>query len=86
MIRHGLKKAELGLPADQRKALIRTLVTEVLRHGRITTTKVGQPSSRNFSPYSVKKLTGCCICIHRKGPVFMRPGILPTSTGVHLHL
>lgn len=41
MMRHGLKKAELGLPADQRKALIRSLVTEVLRHGRITTTKVG---------------------------------------------
>lgn len=40
MMRHGLRKAELGLPADQRKALIRALVTEVLRHGRITTTKV----------------------------------------------
>lgn len=40
MMRHRKKKAELGRPADQRKALIRALVTEVLRHGRITTTKV----------------------------------------------
>lgn len=40
MMRHRKKKAQLGLPADQRKALIRSLVTEVLRHGRITTTKV----------------------------------------------
>jgi hypothetical protein len=45
MMRHGLRKAELGLPADQRKALIRALVTEVLRHGRITTTKVHFPPS-----------------------------------------
>jgi hypothetical protein len=39
-MRHGVKKARLGRPADQRKALVRGLVTEVLRHGKITTTKV----------------------------------------------
>ncbi len=39
-MRHGVKGARLGRPADQRKALIRGLVTEVLRHGKITTTKV----------------------------------------------
>jgi large subunit ribosomal protein L17 len=38
-MRHGVKKDRLGRPADQRKALIRALVTEVLRHGRIKTTK-----------------------------------------------
>jgi len=32
-----LKK--LGLPADQRKALLRSLTTEIIRHGRITTTQ-----------------------------------------------
>lgn len=62
MIRHGLKKAELGLPADQRKALIRTLVTEVLRHGRITTTKVGQSSSWHYSPYSMQTLSCWDLC------------------------
>ena len=34
----GLKK--LGKPADQRRALLRALTTELIRHGRITTTKV----------------------------------------------
>ena len=39
-MRHGNKVKHLGRPADQRKALIRSLVTEVLRHGQIRTTKV----------------------------------------------
>ena len=39
-MRHGNKKAKMNLPADQRKALIRSLTTEVLRHGKIKTTKV----------------------------------------------
>ena len=38
-MRHRKRIARLGRPADQRKALVRGLVTEVLRHGRITTTK-----------------------------------------------
>ena len=29
---------QLSLPADQRKALLRSLTTETIRHGRITTT------------------------------------------------
>lgn len=40
MMRHGNRLKHLGRPADQRKALIRGLVTEVLRHGQIRTTKV----------------------------------------------
>lgn len=38
MIRHGNKVNRLGRPADQRKALVRGLTTEVIRHGRIRTT------------------------------------------------
>eukprot|EP00292_Cryptomonas_paramecium_P018369 CAMPEP_0113697268 /NCGR_PEP_ID=MMETSP0038_2-20120614/22036_1 /TAXON_ID=2898 /ORGANISM="Cryptomonas paramecium" /LENGTH=117 /DNA_ID=CAMNT_0000620253 /DNA_START=120 /DNA_END=473 /DNA_ORIENTATION=+ /assembly_acc=CAM_ASM_000170 len=38
MMRHGCRKPLLSLPADQRKALMRALTTEVIRHGRITTT------------------------------------------------
>ncbi|KAB8318846.1 MAG: 50S ribosomal protein L17 [Microcoleus sp. SIO2G3] len=34
--RNGIKK--LSKPADQRRALLRSLTTEVIRHGRITTT------------------------------------------------
>ena len=39
-MRHGVRGARLGRPADQRKALLRGLVTELIRHGRIRTTKV----------------------------------------------
>lgn len=39
-MRHGRRVKRLGRPADQRKALMRSLVTEVLRHGKIKTTKV----------------------------------------------
>jgi hypothetical protein len=38
MMRHKCKGDKLSLPADQRKALLRSLTTELIRHGRITTT------------------------------------------------
>ena len=38
MMRHGKKSPKLNLPADQRKALLRNLTTEVLRHGSVTCT------------------------------------------------
>merc|ERR1712146_223158 len=44
--RKGVKR--LGRPADQRKALIRGLVTEVLRHGRITTTTTRAKAIRKY--------------------------------------
>jgi large subunit ribosomal protein L17 len=47
-MRHGNKTARLGRPADQRKALIRGLVTEVLRHGKITTTKTRAKAIRKY--------------------------------------
>merc|ERR1711988_951312 len=37
-MRHGIRTKRLGRPADQRKALIRSLTTDVLTHGRIKTT------------------------------------------------
>jgi large subunit ribosomal protein L17 len=39
-MRHRCRVPQLGKPADQRKALLRALTTELIRHGRITTTKV----------------------------------------------
>lgn len=39
-MRHRCRVAMLGKPADQRKALLRALTTELIRHGRITTTKI----------------------------------------------
>lgn len=40
MISHGKGFNRLSRPADQRKALLRGLTTEVIRHGRIRTTVV----------------------------------------------
>ncbi|NEO30065.1 MAG: 50S ribosomal protein L17 [Symploca sp. SIO3C6] len=39
-MRHSCRVPLLGKPADQRRALLRNLATEVIRHGRITTTKI----------------------------------------------
>ncbi|MGF1494103.1 MAG: 50S ribosomal protein L17 [Microcoleaceae cyanobacterium] len=38
-MRHRCRVPQLGKPADQRKALLRSLATQLIRHGRITTTK-----------------------------------------------
>ncbi|MBW4501931.1 MAG: 50S ribosomal protein L17 [Scytonema hyalinum WJT4-NPBG1] len=37
-MRHRCRINKLSKPADQRRALLRALTTEVIRHGRITTT------------------------------------------------
>ncbi len=37
-MRHQCRVPLLGKPADQRKALLRSLTTELIRHGQITTT------------------------------------------------
>lgn len=38
-MRHACRINKLGKPADQRQSLLRALTTELIRHGRITTTK-----------------------------------------------
>ena len=38
-MRHRCRVPKLGLPTDQRKALLRALATELIRHGQIKTTK-----------------------------------------------
>jgi large subunit ribosomal protein L17 len=38
-MRHQCRVPQLGKPADQRKALLRSLATELIRHGQIQTTK-----------------------------------------------
>ncbi|MBL1176359.1 50S ribosomal protein L17 [Pantanalinema sp. GBBB05] len=38
-MRHRCRVPQLGKPADQRRALLRTLTTELIRNGRIKTTK-----------------------------------------------
>ncbi|GIL93438.1 hypothetical protein Vretimale_12728 [Volvox reticuliferus] len=53
MMRHGNKVKHLGRPADQRKALIRSLVTEVIRHGAIRTTKVKAMVIRKYVDHMI---------------------------------
>ncbi|MGL5509007.1 MAG: 50S ribosomal protein L17 [Microcoleaceae cyanobacterium] len=38
-MRHGCRVHQLNKPADQRKAMLRSLTTELIRHGRIVTTR-----------------------------------------------
>ncbi|MGK7877738.1 MAG: 50S ribosomal protein L17 [Xenococcaceae cyanobacterium] len=46
-MRHRCRVPELGLPADQRKALLRSLATELIRHGQIKTTKTRAKAVRS---------------------------------------
>ncbi|ALF53138.1 50S ribosomal protein L17 [Nostoc piscinale CENA21] len=46
-MRHRCRVKKLGKPADQRRALLRTLTTELVRHGRITTTLIRAKALRS---------------------------------------
>jgi large subunit ribosomal protein L17 len=46
-MRHGCRVAELGRPADQRKALLRALTTQLIRHGQVKTTKARAKAVRS---------------------------------------
>lgn len=53
MISHGKKLAKLSKPADQRKALMRALTTELLRHGRIKTNVVRAKAMRKHVDHMI---------------------------------
>ncbi len=46
-MRHRCRVPELGLPADQRRALLRSLATELIRYGQIKTTKTRAKAVRS---------------------------------------
>lgn len=46
-MRHRRRVPKLGKPADQRKALLRSLTTELIRHGQIKTTKARAKAVRS---------------------------------------
>jgi large subunit ribosomal protein L17 len=50
--RHGF--AKLSKPADQRKALLRALTTEVIRHGRIKTTLIRAKAVRKHVDHMIE--------------------------------
>jgi large subunit ribosomal protein L17 len=53
MMRHGCKDPKLNRPADQRKAMLRSLTTDVIRHGRITTTTARAKAVRKHVDHMV---------------------------------
>ena len=46
-MRHRRRVKKLGRPADQRKAMLRSLATELIRSGQITTTKMRAKAVRS---------------------------------------
>lgn len=46
-MRHRCRVKKLSKPADQRRALLRALTTELIRHGRITTTLIRAKAVRS---------------------------------------
>jgi large subunit ribosomal protein L17 len=46
-MRHQCRVPQLGLPADQRKALLRGLATQLIRYGQIKTTKTRAKAVRS---------------------------------------
>ncbi|NET36539.1 MAG: 50S ribosomal protein L17 [Cyanothece sp. SIO1E1] len=46
-MRHRCRIHQLGKPADQRRALLRALTTELIRNGRITTTRARAKAVRS---------------------------------------
>jgi large subunit ribosomal protein L17 len=53
-MRHRSGFNKLGKPADQRKALLRALTTEVIRHGRIKTTLVRARAVRKHVDHMIE--------------------------------
>jgi Ribosomal protein L17 len=54
MMRHRTGFNKLGKPADQRKALLRALTTEVIRHGRIKTTLIRAKTVRKHVDHMIE--------------------------------
>ena len=53
-MRHRCKVDILGLPADQRKALMRSMTTSLLRHGRIKTTLIRARAVRKHVEHQIE--------------------------------
>ena len=55
---HANKLKKLNRPADQRKALLRGLTTELIRHGRIKTTTIRCKELRKTADHMVSLAKG----------------------------
>lgn len=52
-MRHGCRVPKLGKPADQRRALLRSLTTELIRNGQIKTTKARAKAVRSEAEHMI---------------------------------
>ncbi|MCO5574855.1 hypothetical protein L7F22_028648 [Adiantum nelumboides] len=57
-MRHGKRVPKLNRPPDQRRALLRGLTTELLRHGRIKTTKTRARAMRKHVDHMITLAKG----------------------------
>lgn len=57
-MRHGRRVPRLGRPADQRKALLRGLTTQLLLHGRIKTTQPRAKAMRKYVDHIITLAKG----------------------------
>ncbi|CAM6012605.1 unnamed protein product [Sphagnum balticum] len=57
-MRHGRKVPKLNRPPDQRRALLRGLTTELLRHGRIKTTRARASAMRKYVDHMITLAKG----------------------------
>ena len=60
-MRHQLRIPLLSKPADQRKALLRGLTTQLIREGRVTTTKARAKALRNEAERMISLAKDCLL-------------------------
>jgi large subunit ribosomal protein L17 len=65
-MRHRCKVALLGKPADQRKALLRALTTQLIRHGQIQTTKTRAKAVRKQVDHMITLAKDGSVAARRK--------------------
>ena len=65
-MRHRCKVPLLGLPADQRKALLRALTTQLLREGEIVTTKARAKAVRSTADKMITLAKNGSVSARRK--------------------
>jgi len=75
-VSHGRRVPRLGRPADQRRALLRSLTTELIRHGRIKTTTVKAKAMRKHVDHMITLAKGGTLHHRRQALSFMFDGDL----------
>lgn len=78
---HGVKYKKLNRPTDQRKAMLRGLTTELIRHGRVKTTLVRCKALRKTADHMVQLAKGAPLAIARCPLLYpSRPSAMPPMT------